>query len=81
MTEIIEVIDPTLGQLKSMTKKQLMAFICTQAEANSQMREKYSVKCFELAKAEAKQALAESYVEQGRNMIEAVMERWHEYDV
>lgn len=24
---------------------------------------------------------AESYVEQGRAMIEAVMDRWHEYDV
>ena len=35
----------------------------------------------EVKRLQDKITIAESYVEQGRAMIEAVMERWHEYDV
>lgn len=32
-------------------------------------------------KLQTKLDIAQSYIEQGRSMIDAVMERWHEYDV
>ena len=35
----------------------------------------------EIAELQTKLDKAESYVEQGRAMIEAVMQRWYEYDV
>ena len=81
MDEAIMVIDPTIGQLNSMTKKQLIGFIATQSESTSQLIDRLDDKCRDIEVLVAKLTLAESYVEQGRAMIDGVMERWNEYDV
>ena len=76
MSDYVEVpIDGKLvRQLMRMTKKELIEKFCIAAlEAN--------VAKTETVKLKLKLDLAESYVEQGRSMIEAVMDRWHEYDV
>jgi len=66
--------------LNKMTKKELMSIICA-----STLRGKVQDECIEKLEREAdtlntKLDKAESYVEQGRSMISAVMDRWYEYD-
>lgn len=61
-------------QLMSMTKTELVEKLCV-VSLEATVAEK------ELRRLQDKIIIAESYVEQGRSMIEAVMERWHEYDL
>ena len=81
MSEIIYVVDPTVGQIDKMNKAELVKFIITQSSEFVDLSDQYNKKCKELAESESRLNLAESYIEQGRAMIEAITERWHEYDV
>jgi len=76
------------ARLNKMTKKELIERLCSAVlEA-----ETYKLRCQtalmdvqrERSRAnqtEEKLAKAEAYVEQGRAMVNAIMERWYEYDV
>lgn len=76
MSNFVEVpIDEELViRLMAHTKKELVdKFIISALESK--------VANNDVIKLQKKLDKAESYIEQGRSMIEAVMERWHEYDV
>lgn len=64
-----------------MTKKELINRIVVLALRNHVQDETVQTLEKELKAAKIKLNIAESYVEQGRAMINAVMERWYEYDV
>lgn len=63
----------TIDSLNKLTKAQLVERICVVVLERHVAENKAATLQTKLDKAEA-------YVEQGRAMIEAVMERWHEYD-
>ena len=77
MTEDVEVnirMDKeVIDKLNKMTKKELVNRICVAALEAKVATNKAEILQTKLDKAEA-------YVEQGRAMIDAIMERWYEYD-
>ena len=70
----ITLDEKTTSRLMKLTKED-MANTLVNALLEADIAKKETI---ELQK---KLGLAEAYVEQGRVMIEAIMERWHEYDV
>jgi hypothetical protein len=71
----------TADALNKMTKKELINSFCVAALRERVREEDEANMRKEIEKLELKLAKAESYVEQGRAMIESVMERWYKYDV
>lgn len=77
----------TMGRLNKMTKTELierLGSVAVEAEVYK-LRCQTAVEDADKARREietlrTKLDKAEAYVEQGRAMIEAVMERWYEYD-
>ena len=60
--------------LMNLTKKELVEKFVIAALAGELAKK-------EIATLRTKLDKAEAYIEQGRAMIESVMDRWHEYDV
>lgn len=74
----------TVDKLNRMTKKELINRICVIAleakVANDEKIKAQRVLKNEREILQTKLDKSEAYIEQGRAMIEAVMERWYEYD-
>lgn len=71
-------------KLFKLTKKELIEKIiiaaCEAKVATEEVKQIKTKMGREIKTLQTKLDKAESYVEQGRSMIEAVMERWYEYD-
>lgn len=87
MTTGIQFADPNIKDLAKMTKKELIEFIYKQvrlyrivSEGAIDFAQKSEYLEKENEKLNLRLAKAVSHVEQGRSMIESVMERWYEYD-
>ena len=74
------MIDPTLGQLESMTKKQLIKLIVAQYEQGEKQANLAVILLSDLDEAEAKLSICETHNEQARAMIAAIMDGWDEYN-
>lgn len=91
----VEVSSDEIAKLQKLTKEKLINELVnmslkaqtyklrcqTAIEAEREAQIAVNTLTKSVDKLQTKLGLAESYVEQGRSMIEAIMERWHEYDV
>jgi len=78
-------INPEItGELERMTKKELIERIYILAldagMANKKLEQTEKEAKNKIDELQTKLAKAKAYVEQGRAMINAVMDRWYEYD-
>lgn len=88
MVDIPVTLDrATMDALNKMTRKELIERICSVALEAKVYEHRCTVAIEdadrsqrELIQLQTKLDKAESYVEQGRAMVTAVMERWYEYD-
>jgi len=86
MNGAIELVEPK--DLDKKTKAELIELVKKQAEYCNMINESVLKMAGEkneykrlLNRAQKRLNLAESYVEQGRSMINSIMDRWYEYDV
>ena len=72
--DTVQIDKETFDRLNKLTKRELIEKFCIAAvDARGARDESESL--------QTKLDKAEAYVEQGRAMVNAVMERWYEYDV
>ena len=70
----------TMDTLHKMTKQELIERVCSLAVEVKTVNQKLTFTENTMKDMQTNLDKAESYVEQGRAMITAVMERWYEYD-
>ena len=72
--DTVQIDKETFDKLNKLTKRELIEKFCIAAVDARVARDESESLQTKLDKAEA-------YVEQGRAMVNAIMERWYEYDV